>query len=72
MGLACRTSTENLRSKSKPADHHRAAVLLRGHPVQTQITTLQLPANFVSQFGQLRLVVASQAHDSYETFQSPS
>ena len=46
MGLACRTSTENLRSK--PADHHRAAVLLRGHPVQTQITTLQLPANFVS------------------------
>ena len=55
MGLACRTSTENLRSKSKPADHHCAAVLLRGHPVQTQITTrLQ---NFVSE--PLRLLQAT-------------
>ena len=57
MGLACRTSTENLRSKSKPADHHCAAVLLRGHPVQTQITTLQVPANFVSE--PLRLLQAA-------------
>ena len=105
MGLACRTSTVNLRSKpaprcrssswasctdpdhyppanfvseplrllqathgaglqdfhcnlrSKPADHHRAAVLLRGHPVQTHITTLQLPANFVSE--PLRLLQAA-------------
>ena len=57
MGLACRTSTENLRSKSKPAGYHCAAVLLRGHPVPTQITTLQVPANFVSE--PLRLLQAA-------------